>query len=152
MRWIVHKRCGKEAKKVNNFIFMPKKTSAIRLKKSQIAGKSELITNAVRAAAAREGLGFYIFLFWEDPKAGSAVTSLESMTPRSAVNLCLLGAEHAIQIDLRQASQKGYPEEYSAIMAAYLKTLVEASHAANTALLALNAKRASLPAHREASA
>jgi len=133
---------------------MPKLPSAKKLKKAQLGMKSELITSAVRAAAAREGLGSYVLLFWEngDPKTASAITSLEAMTPRSAVNLCLLGAEHAIQIDLRQAASKGYPAEYAAIMKAYLTAIIEASRAANVALLALNAQRAPLPASREANA
>jgi hypothetical protein len=122
---------------------MPKTPKAVKLKKAQIDMKSDLIVAAVKAAANREGVSSFIFAHWEDNDAskGSAITSLQNITPRQAVNLCLLAAEQAINIDLRQAEEKGYPPEYSAIMKNYVANIVECSRIANQALLDLNAKR-----------
>ncbi len=120
------------------------KTGATKLKKAQLDIKGEAVMNAVRAAAGREGLRSFVFLFWEngDAKTGSATTSLQEIAPRSAVNLCLLGAEHAIQTDLKRARENGAPKEYVAIMEGYVAGLVELSRQANQALLDLNASMA----------
>jgi len=119
------------------------KTGAKALAKSQKSAKGDLAVNAVKAACRREGLPAFLFAFWEDgdPKTGFCTVTMERMTPRAAVNLAMVAVEQAVGNDLKQAQEKGYPPEYAAIMAGYLKALVGASKAANDALTLLNAKR-----------
>jgi len=100
-----------------------KRAANTALDRAKFDQKADAVVSRVIGAAKPE-LGSFVFLFWKDgdPSTNVATIHLQQMKPRSAVNLALLAAEHAVQEDIRLARPET-PPAYLEAMRAFVADL-----------------------------